>query len=130
MFGGASEDELNFLSFSDMAKAKSWKITPSLEEIKAIMSKVGEEKTILAIDFRQPYVIDEASGLLNAGAIMATFGVQDKALLDVISGKHNPAGKLPFALAKNAEALIKQAPDAPGYPEEDTLFPFGFGLSY
>ena len=130
MFGGASEDELNFLSFSDMAKAKSWKITPSLEEIKAIMSEVGEEKTILAIDFRQPYVIDEASGLLNAGAMLATFGVQDKALLEVITGKHNPSGKLPFALAKNAEAIIKQAPDAPGYPEEDTLFPFGFGLSY
>ena len=68
--------------------------------------------------------------MLNAGAIFATFGVTDAALADIITGKFNPVGKLPFALAKNAGAIKKQNPDEPGYPEEDTLFPFGFGLSY
>jgi hypothetical protein len=27
-------------------------------------------------------------------------------------------------------AVVTQDPDAPGYPEKDTLFPFGFGLNY
>ncbi len=129
-FGGAIPDELNFLAFSDMAKSKSWKMTPSLGDIQKVMKTVGAEKTILAISFRQPYVIDEESGLLNAGAILATFGVNDVALLDILSGKFKPTGKLPYALANKAKAIIDQQPDAPGYPKEDTLFPFGFGLTY
>lgn len=129
-FGGATSDELNFLAFSDMAKSKSWKVTPSLDDIQKVMKTVGAEKTILAIAFRQPYVLDEASGLKNAGAILATFGVSDEAMLDVLTGKFNPSGKLPYALANKAKAIIDQDPDAPGYAKEDTLFPFGFGLTY
>ena len=129
-FGGANEDELDMLSFTDMAVAKSWNIQPSLEDIRAVMSEIGAEKTVLAIYFRQPYVLDEASGLRDAGAILATFGITDEALLDVISGQFYPSGKLPFALANNAEAIVRQAPDAPGYDKDDTLFPFDWGLSY
>ncbi len=129
-FGGAIPEELDLLSFSAMAGSKSWKISPSLDKIREVMSKVGPEKTILSVDFRQPYVLDEESGLLKAGAIFATFGVSDAALMDVITGKFNPSGKLPFALAKDLDAIKKQDPDAPGYPKRDTLFPFGFGLSY
>jgi beta-glucosidase len=130
MFGGAEPDELDFLAFSDMAKAKSWIVSPSLENIQNIMDKIGAEKTIISIEFRQPYVLDEDCGLLNAGAIFATFGVTDAALVDIITGKFKPTGKLPFALAKTPEAILKQNPDEPGYQKEDTLFPFGFGLSY
>jgi beta-glucosidase len=130
MFGGADPRELDWLAFSDMEGSSSWKISPSLAEIKSIMEKMGPENTILAIDFRQPYVLDENSGFLNAGAILATFGVSDAALLDVLTGKFKPEGKLPFALANKPEAVLDQAPDAPGYPQEDTLYPFGFGLTY
>lgn len=130
MFGGAQPDELDFLAFSDMAKSNSWVVSPSLEDIQAIMQTIGQEKTILSIDFRQPYVLDEASGFLNAGAILATFGVSDAAVLDIMTGKFKPTGKLPFALANKSEAIINQDSDAPGYPEKDTLFPFGFGLNY
>ena len=129
-FGGANPDELNFLAFSDMAKAKSWKVSPSVEEIQAVMREAGAAKTVLAIYFRQPYVLDEASGLRNAGAIVATFGVRDAALLDVLTGKFKPTGKLPFALTGSREAIIRQASDAPGYDKADTLYPFGFGLTY
>lgn len=129
-YGGANPDELSLLSLSEMAKSKSWKMAPSLEDVHAIMETMGPEKTILSIDFRQPYVLDEGSGVLNAGGLLATFGVSDAALMDIIMGKFNPTGKLPYALAKTSAAVIEQDPDAPGYPEKDTLFSFGFGLNY
>ena len=129
-FGGANQDELNLLSFSDMAKAKSWKVSPSVEDIQAVMREVGPAKTVLAIYFRQPYVLDEASGFRSAGAILATFGVRDAAIMDVLTGRFKLTGKLPFALAANAQAVVRQASDAPGYDRADTLFPFGFGLRY
>ncbi|MGJ7497386.1 hypothetical protein ACSFA8_20220 [Variovorax sp. RT4R15] len=92
---------------------------------------------MLSINFRQPYVLDDASGLKSAGALLAGFGVSNTALLDVLIGKIlatgaavKPQGKLPYALAKNLQAVIDNQPDAPGYPAADTLFPFGFGLTY
>ena len=129
-FGGSNPDELDMISFSEMAKSKSWKITPSMEDIQDVMEEAGPKKTVLAIYFRQPFVLDKESGLLDASAILATFGVSDASIMDVLTGKHNPSGKLPFALANSSEAITKQASDAPGYAEGDTLFPFGHGLSY
>ncbi len=130
IFGGAAPDELDFLAFSQMANTKSWLVTPSLEQIQSTINAVGADNTILAVYFRQPYVMDEASGFAKVGAQIALFGSDDNALLDVVTGRFNPSGKLPFALANSAEAILRQAPDAPGYAPEDTLYPFGHGLSY
>ena len=130
VFGGAFPWEANNLSFTTMAASKSWRISPTLSDIQAVMKEIGPEKVVLSINFRQPYVIDEASGFRKAGAIVASFGVSNTALLDVLTGKSKPQGKLPFALANNLQAVIDNQPDAPGYPAKDTLFPFGFGLNY
>ena len=130
IFGGALPWEVNNLSFSTMATSASWKLSPSLAEIRAVMREVGAHKTVLEIAFRNPYVIDEASGLRHAGAIVATFGVRDEALMAVLGGRFQPQGKLPFALANSLQAVLDNAPDLPGYPAADTLYPFGFGLRY
>lgn len=130
LFGGAFPWEANRLSFTTMAASESWQISPSLADIQAVMREVGADRTVLAIYFRQPYVLDEASGLNNAGALLATFGVSDNALLDVVSGKFNPQGKLPFALANKLEAIVNKQSDVPGYQASDTLYPYGFGLAY
>jgi beta-glucosidase len=129
-FGGSLPWEADNLSFTAMAASQSWEIRPSLAEIKAVMSEVGAKKTVLHIYFRHPFVLDQASGLRDAGAIVAGFGVSDNALMDVLSGQFKPQGKLPFALASNLQAIKNNQPDAPGYPTADTLFPFRFGLTY
>jgi beta-glucosidase len=130
LFGGALPWEANSLSFTTMAASQSWQITPSLASIQAVMKEVGATKTVLAIYFRNPYVLDDESRLKEAGAILASFGVSDTALLEVISGRFKPRGKLPFALAKTLQAVIENEPDVPGYPAVDTLYPFKFGLTY
>ena len=137
-FGGSFPWENGMMSFTEMAAAQSWQISPSLADIKKVMQEVGDpKKVVLNIYFRQPYVLDDASGLKSAGAIVAGFGVSNTALLDVLSGKvlatgapFKPQGKLPFALANNSKAIVDNQPDVPGYPEKDTLYKFGFGLTY
>ena len=131
-FGGAYPWEASFLDFTRMSTAQSWKVSPSLDDIKATMTEASAlgKKVVLSIYFRQPYVLDDASGLKNAGAIVANFGVSDNALMDVLTGKVKPQGKLPFALANRPQAVETQDPDAPGYAAADTLYPFGHGLGY
>lgn len=132
-YGGALPWEVGDLTFTGMAAATSRVMSPSLADIKAIMAEVGDpKKVVLAIYFRAPYVLDDASGLKNAGAIVAGFGVSDTALLEVLSGKFKPQGKLPFALPKTQAAVDMQHPDVPGFKEtaDGELYPFGFGLTY
>ena len=97
----------------------------SLADIQAVLAEIGDaKKVILSVYFRHPYVLDEASGVRRAGAILANFGVSDAALMDVLTGKFKPQGKLPFALANNLDAVVANDPDAPGYPAKDTLWMF------
>lgn len=132
-FGGSLPWESSILDFTGMAASQSWRVTPSLDVIKQAMAEVGDpSKVVLHVYFRQPFVLDEASGLRDAGAIVAGFGVDDNALMDVLSGRFNPQGKMPFALAGTRAAIEEQFTDLPGYDEtsDGALFKFGHGLSY
>jgi beta-glucosidase len=133
IFGGAYPWEVNLLALSELAKAESWTMTPSLPDIQAAMREAGDPgKVVISIYFRNPYVLDETSGFLKAGALIATFGVSDTAQLDIISGKTKPQGRLPFALPRTKQSVLTQNPDAPGYSEtkDGALFRFGHGLGF
>jgi beta-glucosidase len=133
IFGGAFPWEANMLALSDIAKAGSWTMTPSLSDIQAAMREAGDPgKVVISIYFRNPYVLDDASGVKSAGALIATFGVSDAAQLDIISGKAKPEGRLPFALPRSTKSVLEQHPDAPGYTEtkDGALFQYGYGLGF
>jgi len=132
-FGGSFPWESSILDFTGMEnEADSWEVTPSLEAIQQVMDEVGAENVVLDIYFRQPYVLDEASGLRDAGAILANFGNSTTALMDIVSGEFAPQGRMPFALPATRAAVEQQASDLPGYDETDdgALYPYGFGLTY
>ncbi len=132
-FGGAFPWESGSLALSDMTGAGSWRISPSLADIQATMREAGDPaRVVISVYFRNPYVLDAASGVLRAGALVATFGVSDAAQLEVLAGRVRPQGRLPFALPRTAAAVREQHPDAPGYGEtrDGALYPFGFGLSW
>ncbi|HJU49381.1 MAG TPA: glycoside hydrolase family 3 C-terminal domain-containing protein [Pseudogulbenkiania sp.] len=67
--------------------------------------------------------------MCKATAILGNFGVNDAALLDVITGKGKPEGKLPFERPSSMEEVLAQQTDKP-YDTVHPLYPFGFGLSY
>ncbi len=130
LHGGSFPWESGVLDFTGMQAAESWQVTPSLATVQEVMREVGDPgKVVLNVYFRQPFVLDEQSGLREAGAIVATFGITDEARMDVLSGRVGPTGKLPFALPATRRAVEDNQSDVPGYGD-DELFGYGHGLTY
>ena len=93
--------------------------------------------TITAINMRSPWLINEIEP--NAAAVIATFGVKTEALVDVIRGRFNPTGKLPFTIPASQKAVNHEAGDIPGFREDPSYvyrartgdaYGYNFGLSY
>jgi beta-glucosidase len=82
---------------------------------------------VTLVDLNRPAVLTELKDM--SGALAGTFGVSDEAMLDIVFGRHNPVGKLPFELPSSmaeVEAQLEDVPDDTANP----LFPYGWGLSY
>jgi len=58
-----------------------------------------------------------------------TFDCLDNAFLDVVFGKFNPIGKLPFEIPATMKDVEAQKEDVP-FDAPNKAFEFGFGLSY
>ncbi len=83
--------------------------------------------TIVDIYMDRPAVIPGISA--GAKGLFASFGSNDRAVLDVIFGKYKPGGHLPIEMPSSMEAVRNQKEDMP-YDSKDPLYKFGFGLSY
>ncbi|MGE5641887.1 MAG: glycoside hydrolase family 3 protein, partial [Byssovorax cruenta] len=92
-----------------------------------LLNILSQVPTIVDIYLERPAVIPEIAE--KSTALLANFGANDEAVLDVIFGNFAPQGKLPFELPSSMEAVRKQKEDVP-YDSENPLFPFGHGLSY
>ena len=88
---------------------------------------MSQKPTILSMYFDRPYVIPELAR--ESAALIATFGVTDTALFDVVSGAFPPTGKLPFELPSSMDAVRAQKEDVP-HDSRDPVFAFGAGLTY
>jgi beta-glucosidase len=91
--------------------------------------------TLLVVNYTNPWVIDEIYNEKTKGnikGVLATFGTTSDALLDVITGKFNPSGKMPFSTPASDVAVTNQKEDVPGYLEGEgyALFNYDEGFSY
>ncbi len=62
-----------------------------------------------------------------ADAVVASFGTSDDALLEALTGRIPPRGRLPFDLPRSMDQVRAHGEDVPGY--DDPLFRFGDGLT-
>jgi beta-glucosidase len=95
-----------------------------LEHVRAVMKK---KPTIIALHLDNPLVVPELAK--ESAALVATFGVSDEALFDVLTGKFAPTGKLPFEMPASMEAVLGQLEDVP-HDSKAPLFEFEAGLTY
>ena len=62
-----------------------------------------------------------------ATAVVGSYGTSDDALLDALTGRIEPRGRLPFDLPRSMDQVRAHPEDVPGY--DDPLFAFGHGLT-
>lgn len=92
-----------------------------------ILNILGKVPTVVDIYLDRAAVIPEIAE--KSAGLVANFGARDEAVLDLLFGKFEPSGKLPFELPSSMEAVVKQKEDVP-YDSENPTFEFGHGLSY
>jgi len=110
-------------------------LSKSSVDVDYVNNLTAKKPTILVMNYTNPWVINEIYNDKTKGnikAILATFGTTSDALLDVITGKFNPTGKMPFSTPISDEAVTNQKEDVPGYLEgkDYSLFNYDQGLSY
>ena len=106
---------------------KQGRLYYSEEEKKEILDLINQKPSIVVVNLQRAAILTDIDKA--AGAMFGEFGASDEVLMEVIFGKFNPAGKLPFELPSSWEAVKNQKEDVP-YDSKNPLYEFGHGLSY
>ena len=77
---------------------------------------------VLVVHLERPAIL--APLLSSSAAMLAVFGSSDAAVLDVLSGKVEAEGALPFDVPLSTAAILGARPDVPG-DTESPLFRLG-----
>ncbi|WP_233713266.1 glycoside hydrolase family 3 protein [Lederbergia citri] len=109
---------------------------PNTTDLDLIMEtkKVMKGKpVIVSLLLSKPAVVEEFEKEVEA--IIANFGVQDQALLDIISGNSEPSGLLPMQMPANMKTVEEQFEDVPHDMEcyidsEGNTYDFAYGLNW
>jgi beta-glucosidase len=104
-------------------------------DVNYINNLTAKKPTVLVINFTNPWVIDEIYNNNTKDrftGVLASFGTTTDAVLDVVTGKFNPSGKMPFTTPISEEVVSKQLSDVPGFLKGPnySLFKYNEGLKY
>lgn len=102
-------------------------LTLPAEQINPLRELARKCPLVAVLYLEKPRVVPELAQ--DSAALLATFGVTDEALFDVLTGKFAPTGKLPFEMPSSMDAVRAQLEDLP-HDSAKPLFPIGHGLTY
>ncbi len=94
---------------------------------------MGDKPVVVVVNTAGPLVLSEVEPY--ADAILVTMGVQNQAVLDLVSGAAEPSGLLPMQLPANMKTVEEQFEDVPRdmqcYTDADgNSYDFAYGLNW
>ncbi|HOU01762.1 MAG TPA: glycoside hydrolase family 3 N-terminal domain-containing protein [Bacteroidales bacterium] len=94
---------------------------------------MGDKPVVVVIRMSNPMVFNEFEEFVEA--ILVAFGVQDQAIMEIISGNAEPSGLLPVQMPSDMSTVEKQFEDVPfdmicHTDSEGNSYDFGFGLNW
>jgi len=104
-----------------------------LDNLISAREAMGDKPVISVLHIHNPCVMAEFEG--KADGILAHFGVENKVLLEILSGEKNPGGRLPLPMPANMETVETHCEDIFDDLEvyQDACgnrYDYGFGLKY
>lgn len=104
-----------------------------LDNILRTKAAMGDKPVIVVMQMHNPAVMEEFEP--SADAIFVNFGVENRVMLELLSGEHAPQGRLPVNLPASMEDLERHCEDIGDdfavYTDEcGSRYGFGFGLTY
>jgi beta-glucosidase len=97
------------------------------DQLARILAVTDTVPSIVDVYLDRPAILTEIDA--HAATLLVTFGVDDEPLLDVLTGRHAPHGRLPFDLPRSMTAVEAGRPDVP-FDDPHPLFHYGHGLDY
>ena len=94
---------------------------------------MGDKPVVVVVSVSRPAVLSELEPY--ADAVLLTFGVQNQAVMDIVSGAAEPSGLLPSQFPADMRTVEEQCEDLPHdmRPLQDAdgnKWDFGFGLNW
>jgi beta-glucosidase len=123
----------NFTNRTYKSKTVKTVNTTDMDLVNATKAKMGDKPVVVVIQASKPMVFSEIEK--SAAAILVHMGVQDQALMEIISGKAEPSALLPFQMPADMVTVEKQFEDVPRdmipYTDsEGNVYDFAYGLNW
>jgi beta-glucosidase len=93
--------------------------------VERIEKLAAQVPVVLDVALDRPAILTPFDGVV--AGLSASFGASDAALLDALTGRIAPRGRLPFELPRSMDAVRASRPDVPS-DTDDPLYPYGSGL--
>jgi beta-glucosidase len=129
--GGSPFEDFTNRTYKDKTNTAS--NLPDLALVVKTRKEMGDKAVIVVVNVSKPMVFSEIE--YAADAILIHMGVQDQALMDLLSGAAEPSGLLPFQMPANMQTVEEQMEDVPRdmtpYTDsEGNVYDFAFGLNW
>ncbi len=104
-----------------------------LDNILTAREQMGNKPVFVVMHVHNPAVVSEFEPLVDG--ILAHFGVENKVLMEILSGDANPCGRLPLDMPANMDTVETHCEDVFGdydaYVDScGNRYGYGFGLYY
>jgi beta-glucosidase len=123
----------DFTNRSYKGKSVTTVNSTDMELVNETKAKMGDKPVIISVKVAKPMVFSEIES--SASAILVHMGVQDQALMEIITGASEPSGLLPFQMPADMLTVEAQFEDVPRdmkpYIDADgNAYDFAFGLDW
>jgi len=129
--GGSPFEDFTNRSYKD--KITTATNIPDMQLVHETKAKMGDKPVVVVVNVSKPMVFAEIEPM--ADAILVHMGVQDQALMDLISGVVEPSALLPFQMPASMKTVEQQFEDVPRDMEcytdaNGNVYDFAFGLNW
>ncbi|MDP2058133.1 MAG: glycoside hydrolase family 3 C-terminal domain-containing protein, partial [Flavobacteriaceae bacterium] len=123
-------------SFTNRSYKGKTTTASNIQDMKTVnetKAKMGAKPVIVIVKVSNPMVFAEIEK--SAGVLLIHMGVQDQALMDIITGAAEPSALLPFQMPADMKTVEEQFEDVPRdmkcyVDSEGNTYDFAFGLNW